>query len=215
MSGRDDIKLAKDLLSGLPADWDGKNTVLELKRVDYNWKQMEWWAFYFEWLCRSRLKKSFCIPGERIGRTTFDATCSINWDFKAKAIKSDDHRAILNDADAMNESIARHGEHGVIVGLCDVEYNDEKRSFQKWHTTLKGGKSDYELERETRTAVSRYRKTHARLVEIIFLLIDNTAVKRLSLHHQGRNSNGRPRPPKYMLEFDNAGLLITDRIVLE
>ena len=94
----------------------------------------------------------------------------INWDLKAKAIKSDDHKVILNDRAAMEDSIARHGFHGEIIALCDVEYNDINRSFQRWHSELKGGLSKYEKERKQRTSVSRYRKTKE-LTEILLLYL--------------------------------------------
>src|SRR3972149_905865 len=155
----------------LPTQWGGRECVLELKEASYNWKQMEWWAFYFEHLCRINLKSEFNIPGDKFGTVRFDAKRTINWDFKAKAIKSDDHRAILNDKAAMDRSIRRYRSHGLIVALCDVEYNDEDRSFQKWHEQLKGGKSKYEIEREQRTSISRYRKTRVVLQEILFLVV--------------------------------------------
>ena len=209
----EDIKIAKQCLAGLHTDWPGKETVLHLKEVDYNWRQMEWWAFYFEWLCRDALKKTFTIPGERIDRTQFDAFRSINWDFKAKAIKSDDHRAILNDQAAMDESINKYSAHGLIIGLCDVEYNDSSRTFQRWHTALKGGLSSYEIERKERTNISRYRNTHARLVEILFVIINRNAAALLSLHHQGRNSNGR-ETTKYMYEFEDGEILLQTDLCL-
>lgn len=210
MNATSDIKVAKQCLAGIPTDWDGKDTVLFLKSVDYNWRQMEWWGFYFEWICRDRLKSHFQVPGERIMRTIFDAKREINWDFKAKAIKSDDHRCILNDKCAMDASLARHGNHGVIIGMFDVEYNDEDRSFQKWHAKLKGGISSYEIERKRRTAISRYRKTRVKLDEIIYVVIDSRKAALLGVYQQGRNSNGRPRPPKYMFDFDDG--FIADRL---
>ena len=224
MTARADIQVAKRILSQLPTNWEGKRCVLELKAANYNWKQMEWWAFYFELLCRQRLHGLFEIPGEAFtftrssGRKTlvkFDAKRSINWDFKAKAVKSNDHRAILNDQQAMNLALQEYGGHGLMIALCDVEYNDEKRAFQKWHEKLKGGKSEYEIARQQRTAVSRYRKTHATLTEILFLVVKPTNVELLDLYHQGRNSDGTPRPPKYMLDLEKAGRLIADRLVFE
>jgi hypothetical protein len=146
MTYAEDARIAKASLSSLAKSWEGKKSVLELKAANYNWKQMEWWAFYFEFLCRDKLSGSFIIPGDRYGKSRtacFDAKRTINWDFKAKAIKSDDHRAILNDVAAMNASIEGYGAHGLIIALCDVEYNDARRSFQKWHEKLKGGKSTY------------------------------------------------------------------------
>lgn len=202
MGIKDDVAVAKRVLGNLATHWEGKKCVRELKAANYNWRQMEWWAFYFEHLCRANLKGAFEIPGEKFGTVRFDAKRTINWDFKAKAIKSDDHRAILNDMAAMDGSIRQHGSHGLIIAMCDVEYNDKNRSFQRWHEQLKGGKSKYTIERERRTSVSRYRKTRASLQEILFLIVNSRNVTLLGIHHQGRNSNGLPRPPKYMLDFD-------------
>lgn len=205
MSYQDDIKIAKHLLADMPTRWDGKQSILEMKDANFNWRQMEWWGFYFEMLCFRRLAGEFSIPGDKYGSTAtscFDLKRSINWDLKAKAIKSDDHRSILNDTQAMNWSIEQYGAHGLMIGLCDVEYNDQDRSFQRWHENLKGGKSKYQVEREQRTSISRYRKTSAKLQEILFLVVtpDNTCF--LGSYSQGRNSNGKPRPPKYMLDYD-------------
>lgn len=112
----------------------------------------------------------------------------------------------------MNRAIRKYKEHGLIIALCDVEYNDENHTFQKWHTELKGEKSAYELEREVRTSVSRYRKTRAVLNEILFLVLTPKNMKLLDIYHQGRNSDGTPRPPKYMLDLENADRFLADRI---
>lgn len=197
-----DIELLKRDLSKLPKFWDGKSCVVELKEADYQWKQMEWWAFYFEYKFRHLFSDKFSFPGDRFNNVTFDLKGAINWDLKAKAIKSDDQKVILNDKSAMEQSIENDGFHGEIIALCDVEYNDVNRSFQKWHNELKGGKSNYELERENRTSVSRYRKTKAELTEIILLVFKKNDLDVLATMKQGRNSNGMPRPEKYMLDLE-------------
>ncbi|MEW6029152.1 MAG: hypothetical protein ACOYZ8_17235 [Chloroflexota bacterium] len=218
MTPKQDIQTAKGLLADLPLNWDGRESVLTLKDAKFNWRQMEWWAFYFEFLCYQRMEGHFSIPGDRYGKSRtacFDAKRSINWDLKAKAIKSDDHRSILNDTKAMDWSIKKYGAHGLIVALCDVEYNDDDRTFQKWHEELKGGKSKYEIDRIQRTGISRYRKTHAKLQELLFLVVNPKNVSFLDVHHQGRNSNGKPRPPKYMLNYETIKKFLVDRIVFE
>jgi len=197
-----DIEILKTNLSRLPKFWDGKTCVLELKEANYNWRQMEWWAFYFEWKVKNILNDKFQFAGDRFDNVSFDLKGTINWDLKAKAIKSDDHKVILNDCVAMEQSIVNHGFHGEIIALCDVEYNDHDRSFQKWHTELKGGKSTYEIERENRTSISRYRKTKAELTEIVLLVLQKNDLEKLSIMKQGRNSNGKPRPEKYMLDLE-------------
>lgn len=207
-----DIANAKAALVSLPCDWDGKKSVLALKEADYNWKQMEWWAFFFEHLCHQRLATTFEIPGEMIGSVRFDIKGSVNWDLKAKATNSDHHKCILNDKASTDASIKTHGAHGVIIALCEVEYNDRDRTFQTWHSNLKGGLSDYEKDRRTRTAISRLRKTRATLQEILFLRLDKSSVERMEEMRQGRNSNGRPRPVKYMLDLEEIDSLLVDRI---
>lgn len=212
----EDIEIARQKLANLPTEWDGRKCVLELKDADYNWRQMEWWAWYFEWKCITLLPPEFTIPGDRLdNRVSLDAKRSINWDLKAKAIKSDDHKAILNDCQAIDLAIERDGAYGVIVALCDVEYNDENRSFQLWHTELKGGLSAYEKQRIKRTAISRYRKTRAVLTEIHFIVIDALSKRHLGQMNQGRNSNGKPRPPKYMIDLEKIDRFLSESMEFE
>lgn len=201
-SYQQDIILFQKKLKKLPRVWHGKKSVLELKDADYNWRQMEWWAFYFEYKVKTLLENFIQIPGERFGNVTFDIKGKINWDLKASAIKSDSHKIILNDREAMDESVAKNGKHGEIIALCDVEYNDINRTFQKWHTKLKGGKSDYEKSREQRTSISRYRKTKAELCDILLLVFSKSDLRNLPIMRQGRNSNGTPRKVKYMLDLE-------------
>lgn len=198
-----DISIISRSLKNLPKIWDGKKSILELKEADYHWRQMEWWAFYFEFKSVELLKNKFTFPGDSFGKVTFDFRGTINWDLKASAIKSDSHKIILNDVAAMNLSIQKHGYHGEVIALCDVEYNDINRTFQKWHMKLIGKKSKYVQERELRTSLSRYRKTKAELVEILILLISGSDISKLDILKQGRNSNGNPRKPKYMLNLEN------------
>jgi len=200
-----DMEIIIKTLSEIPAYWDGKRAVLELKEHDHQWKQMEWIGFYFEYLCQKRLMSAdFEIPGEKYGKVEFDSFRSINWDMKASAIKSHSHKIILNDTRAIDESIGKLGAHGLILALLDVDYNDVDRNFQKWHTALKGGQSQYEKDRIARKAISRYRKTSARLVQILLLVLNDSNREYLDIHKQGRNSDGSPRNPKYMLDIERA-----------
>lgn len=211
---QNDLKIFKENFKNLKTNWDGKGCILELKDANYNWKQMEWWGFYFEYLIFKSLKNEveIKIPGQKINNVKFDLTGNINWDIKASAIKSDNHKIILNDKIAMENSIELNGYHGEIIGLCDVEYNDEDRTFQKWHTNLKGGKSQYEIAREKRTSISRYRKTKANLIEIIFVIFKKSDLDKLDIMKQGRNSNGKTRPEKFMLDLEKIGSFINSKI---
>lgn len=207
-----DVNDAKALFADIPRGWEGKQSILEMKAENFQWRQMEWWAFYFELLCRRLLSPHFTFPGARYGNIVFDMKGSVNWDLKAKAIRSDDHRAILNDCLAIHKSIEQFGSHGVIIALCDVEYNDINRTFQQWIAELKGKKSAYEIERERRTSTSRYRKTRAELAEIVFLEINASNAVYLDEFRQGRNSNGSPRAVKYMVDLEKIEPFLVDRL---
>ncbi|MDR2685896.1 MAG: hypothetical protein LBB23_03955 [Rickettsiales bacterium] len=203
-----DLEILQELLKKINPVWDARKSILEMKKADFQWRQMEWFGFYFELLCREILSKQFQFPGEKYGTTTFDLFRTFNWDLKAHAANAG--RIIqLNDCESMRESIKKHGFHGEIVANCDIEYNDHDRSFQKWHTELKGGKSDYEIERESRTTNSRLRKTAAELKEIIFVILSEKDLPNLDILRQGRNSNGAPRPDKYGFNLDNNDIKIT------
>lgn len=208
-----DLNIALKALESLPSVWDGRAAILEMKEASYQWRQMEWAGFYFEYLCAARLRPEFTVPGETFGATSFDAKRSLNWDFKWHAIKSHSHTCILNDKSAMEATISMYGEYGAIIALSDVEYNDVNRTFQKWHSDLKGGLSRYERERRARTAVSRYRKTRATLAEIVFVRIAADDIPSLGTMRQGRNADGAPRPEKYMMDLEAMDALVVDRLV--
>lgn len=207
----EDVAAIKPKLKDLPLRWEGKASILDMKQANYYWKMTEWWAFYFELLCKRHLCPPLTMPGEKIGKVQWDAQLSIHWDLKAKAIKSDSQTCILNDEMSTRATVADGGELGLLIALCDVEYNDVDRSFQRWRTELQGGKSKYTLEREQRTSNSRYRKTLAVPVEALFIRLTARALEELSIMAQGRNSNGRPRPKKFMFDLERHAHLIEDR----
>ena len=226
MEYQDDIKIAKERLASLYTYWEGKQSILEMKDVNYNWKQMEWWGFFFELLCHRKLENFFSIPGDRYGTkhsACFDLRRTINWDLKAKAIQASSNNIILNDTVGIDKSLEKYGFHGIIVALCNVEY-DTDRSFHTWHSILKDGKSKYEqkldkerehdIEQQQKPSLSRDRKTKADLQEISFLIINSKNVSLLDVHCQGRNSNNKARNKKYMLNYDkNISEFLVDKII--
>ena len=202
-------KLA-DKLKGVPKEWDGKAAILAMKEGgSRHWKQMEWIGFYFEFLCEKYLSSedadSFMVKDERssYGNTQFDSFFEIPWDYKAHATNTSSHTVVINDREAIENAIQDYGAVGVIMAIGEVEYNDEDRSFQKWHSELKGGISDYEKERKKRGAWSRLRKTKFSLQQILFIqittaLLENTG----SFQKNFRNADGSPRREKVLLNLE-------------
>ena len=197
----DTIKQLRLASENIPNIWDGRRAILEMKEGgSRHWRQMEWMGFYFEFLCQAHFDGIIDIPGKRYGNTTFDAFREISWDFKAHAANTTRHDVITNDVAAIKNTLDDYGYYGLILAIGHVEYNDEQRTFKKWHDQLKEGISKYEINRINRGAMSRRRKTEFILSEIHFICLNIQTLDRCSsIYQQGRNSNGRPRPPKFNL----------------
>jgi len=191
-------------LSNIHKTWDGRESILEMKSAgNSQWKQMEWIGFYFQFLCEKYLSGIMKIPGPQYGNATFDAFKDIPWDFKAHAMNTSSHQLIVNDSEAIADGIKDYGAVGLILAIGKVLYNDENRTFQKWHEEVKGGKSDYEIERIQRGAWSRLRKVSFDLQQMSFIKItDQTLVKCGSFQSNFRNSNGSPRREKVLLDLE-------------
>ncbi|MCL5674220.1 MAG: hypothetical protein M1501_00510 [Candidatus Omnitrophica bacterium] len=44
--------------------WDGRESILKMKKSDYSqWRQMEWIGFFFQFLCEQGLPDIIKIPG--------------------------------------------------------------------------------------------------------------------------------------------------------
>ncbi|MCL5674219.1 MAG: hypothetical protein M1501_00505 [Candidatus Omnitrophica bacterium] len=101
-------------------------------------------------------------------------------------------------------AIKDYGSVGLILALGEVQYNDDKRTFQRWHERLKGGKSDYTKAREKRGAWSRFRKVGFDLKQICFIKItDDTLVKCGVFQTNFRNSDGSPRKSKVLIDIEH------------
>lgn len=209
------LDLSKEIgekFKGLPKNWDGKISILEMKKSGFpHWKQMEWIGFYFQFLCQKYLSGFMKTPGPKYGKAEFDGFKDIPWDFKAHAMNTSSHQIIVNDSEAIANGIRDYGEVGLILALGEVFYNDrEKRKFQKWHEKLMGGKSKYSEERIKRGAWSRLRKVSLNLEQISFIRItDDTLIKCGSFQKDFRNSDGQPRREKVLLDLEkiNDGLV--------
>ncbi len=184
--------------------WDGRKSILEMKKAGFNqWRQMEWIGFYFQFLCENLLKPIMEIPGPKYGKVRFDGFKIIPWDFKAHAMNTSSHQIIVNDSEATANAIKDYGCVGLVLAMGEVKYNDDQRTFQKWHEELKGGKSRYELDRIKRGAWSRLRKVEFKLKQISFIKIDDSVlIKCGSFQRDFRNANGKPRREKVLLDLE-------------
>ncbi|MBI2039408.1 MAG: hypothetical protein HYT22_04025 [Candidatus Niyogibacteria bacterium] len=201
------IKEIEGRLKNLPKIWDGRQAILDMKKAKYpHWKQMEWMGWYFQFLCERLFDGIMEMPGPQYNNVGFDGFLHIPWDFKAHAMNTSLHQIIVNDSEAIAQAIKEYDCVGVILALGKVEYNDEKRTFQKWHDKLKGEESKYVKERKARGAWSRLRKVSFSLQQISFIkIVDETLVRSGSFQEDFRNSGGTPRRSKVLIDLENIG----------
>ena len=186
--------------------WDGKKCILEMKENNgRHWKQMEWIGWYFEYWCNRNLKGVMEMPcSKKYGNVSFDGYLKIPWDFKAHVTQSGD-KIIVNDHQAIKKAIKDFGCVGLIIVTGPVVY-DESQEFKKWHDEQKGKITDYVLKNIERGAPSRRRKVSMKISKISFVKLDNDCLKKYgSIHNQGRNSDGKPREPKVLLDLTKIG----------
>jgi hypothetical protein len=217
---QDIIQEADELLSvlrkTLPKRIDGKEAILELKRIDYNWRQMEWIGWYFEHILFTTIIEALGgTGGPTFGNTAIDYKKKYVWDFKAhpiltpKGTKND--TMILNDKEAMDLCIQKYHGIGFIVIYGNAIF-DQTGEFKAWHDALKGGHSDYEKERIKRGAPSRIRKSAFEIDHIEALFFNNSEVLNrgvsdcwISFFQEGmRNADGSPRRSKYAIKTSRA-----------
>lgn len=211
------IKFIKTLANEMPSTIDGKNCINFLKENDFNWKQMEWSGWWFDFIAKKCLEKMTGNTIEpRYGNSSFDGILNgADIDFKTHAIRN--AKGIINryvqcnDWNATIESIDKNGEIYFIVLDVDYEY-DRDGSFKRWHDYMKGTMSNYCF---TTKRISRMRKKSGTIDSIKVYKIDketfnnNKICKKLS---QGRNSNGAPRDYKMGINTKNISPIFSIQI---
>lgn len=199
------IDYFKKINDSLGDCWDGKASIIRMRADDYQWKQMEWPAFYFQYLVKLNNDNSFLIPGKTINNTTFDThwlETDIPIDVKFHSNKNDkgqhNHIAPLNDVEAIKIAIDTYGTFGLLIACGDNEY-DHTGEFKIWHDTLKEKKSKYVLEGEAIGRKSRMRKVFTKLTHLHYYQIDNIDVLSDGFQKGMKNSDGSSRKEKYTL----------------
>ncbi len=202
--------IARHLNAKLPRDWDGKACIEELRRANYQWRQMEWIGWWFEYRAMQLLAPLGARVGPTFGSVTFDCRLNGVWDFKAHPRKPrESGHAYLNDEEAVDLCIASHRHLGWIIAVGTAVY-DDTGEFKRWHDELKGAESAYVSAGREFGRKSRKRKAGFVLEEIVWLEFRHreqveaalsTGVLRRGLQARQANSDGSARRPKYGFSY--------------
>lgn len=186
-----------------PMYMDGKTCVQEMRDSgDPNWKQVQWQGFYFEMKATSALTTELGGGRQKLHNTSFDYVRNFVWDLKAHSSENEtgvsSSGCILNDSRAIEQAVEETGLGFIILSGKPV-YD---RDFTKWHKELRGG-GDGEPGRTLKS------KFTSQSLDIFFIpdtrrLKVARNLKELTINSQGKNSNRKPRPPKYQINLNRA-----------
>ena len=191
------------VIANTPRIMNGKQCVREMRDLgDPNWKQPQWQGFYFEMKAASALTSQLGGGRQKFFNTTFDYVRNFVWDLKTHSSENESGaptpNCILNDSRAIEQAVDETGL-GFII-LSGIPTYD--REFSRWHKEFRGGG---EAE-PGRTLKSRF---VAKSLDIFFVpdiarLGSARSKNELKINAQGKNSNGKPRPPKYSIDLKRA-----------
>ena len=166
-----------------------------------NWRQMEWFGWYSEFLANrltsiSRSRRRFATGGGSWMNFDYEYD-SMLFDLKASA--SSGGKTITNDLHAISEAVTLDGAMTFVV-VHGAPVMDDDGSFMQWHDALKGKQTAYAQANRANGRPRRLRKAAIVLDAVKIYRLDANAVADMPVMRQGRNENGRPRPVKMLLD---------------
>lgn len=190
-----------------PKIFEARDSIKWLHKYTTQGNQKEWAAIFFEEYCRPLLTNFLggwygvrIIKGSRIDYQRY-----YNWDLKVHSIKSNKgistSQIILNDKDAMERIIELESGMGFIV--IDVDFSfDTSGALSKW-------RDQYENSTKKHSKKARIMKNSGKVVGLKAIFIKDKSIlkkgireKWISIFKQGRQPDGSPRKPKYMINLD-------------
>ena len=190
------IKVIKYIPQITEKEWDAKLCITEMKDSNYrNWKQTEWLGFYLEFLTERTNLPGVAQFKLFVGNTSFNGCAGKNViDYKTSSIEED---IILNDQEAVQRVVKKYKELGYIILKGEIK-KEKNKELDDWRKELTG-KSKYVLEGEKSGRIHRKLKTKFYPTKLIYVAITKKNINQLGQFNQGRNSDGKPRNPKYIL----------------
>lgn len=182
-----------------------ENDIRSTGNAKYNsqWRQMEIPAWYNEFIMNNYCNASMHIKRSEIPFQTGDNS-EMLFDYEYDGIVFDikthgvnDNVMILNDMNAIDACIVKQGSLFLFV-ITEQYAMDDDGSFKIWHDKLKGKPSKYVSSNKNRR--TRMRKKSAIIERMDLFEINYHNASMLKIMKQPHNSNGKPRPMKYMLD---------------
>ncbi len=189
---------------------DGRDAILEMKDAGFpGWQEVEWAGFYIKYLIQKACEEGRAgelQPYDQKRRKRHLVKGNCVWD--ARFYASDSDKIILGGVDEYGELVNSHGGVGILI-VDAVANSDLNGDFRRWHEELKGGSSEYSLEREMEGRPVRPRKTNFYIKKALaYFFTPEDLQKGLAegwiddrFQRNMRNADGSSRSPKYRLKI--------------
>lgn len=176
----------------------GYDAIQEMKINDGQWRQMEWIGWYYEHLANACVKRNAEPFLSSNGNKVYIdyIVDGVLTDLKVHNTLAKNHTIYLNDYTALESCIKHKGQCNFLVILGESKM-DEDGAFVKWHNGLIGKPTNPK---------GRKRKIDFHIRGYALLPIDRKNFDRLLCLKQGKNSNGKPRPPKAGVNLNKMNL---------
>jgi len=201
------IEILEVIQKYFPKIFEARDSIKWLHKHTTQGNQKEWAAIFFEEYCRPLLTNFLggwygvrIIKGSRIDYQRY-----YNWDLKVHSIKNNKGKStsqiILNDKDAMERIIELESGMGFVIADVDFSF-DTSGNLSKW-------RDQYENRAKKHSKNARIMKNRGKIVGLKAIFIkDKSVLKKgrhenwISIFKQGRQPDGSPRKPKYMIDLD-------------
>tara|TARA_Y100001936_G_scaffold149537_1_gene145939 strand:+ start:412 stop:1101 length:690 start_codon:yes stop_codon:yes gene_type:complete len=202
-------EIFKHLDKNIDWNWDGKQSILHLKKHTNQWKQMEWQGFFWEEIGTQILanEMDMKIPGPKYGNVTIDTFLEIPWDFKAHNIHNNNENINkdipTNGYKETKECLKEYTKIGFIIASGKSQFESTPgHPFKQWHDELKGEKSKYVIDGIKNNRNKRRRKVDFTVLSVDFIILDMETIDLCGKFQEGMvNSNGTLRKAKLNLPF--------------
>ncbi|SMH72610.1 hypothetical protein [Candidatus Nitrosotalea okcheonensis] len=202
------LEILKVLDQYFPKRFEGKDSIQWLHRFSNHKKQDEWAAFFFQDYSFPLLTKFLGgWKGPRITNSSrFDYQREYAWDLKLKANHNVKGKPLdwapLNDIRSTERVIGQESGIGLVIANVDFTY-DKDGSLRKWRNKLEGSK-------RTGGKGTHVLKKAGNVTDLKAVFIPNMReIKNaitdgwIGIFKQGKNSNGKPREPKYQIKISS------------
>lgn len=204
---KEGLEIIQVLNQYFPKRFEAKDSIRWLHQFSNQKRQDEWAGFFFQEYSVPLLTKFLGgWKGPRITKgSRFDYQREYVWDLKLESNYNSKGKpiewVILNDKETTDRVIKLESGTGIIIARANFSF-DKDGSLKKWRDKFENKKTRKKV-RGARILKKTGQITDLKTIFIKDMSQVESAIKDgwLEIFKQGKNTNGKPRPPKYKIKI--------------